>query len=180
MPIIKCEMCGSTDIIKQDGVFVCQSCGIKYSLEEAKKLMVEVSGTVEVKGSVKVENAASTESLLKRAFMMLEDGEFNDADELFDNVLNMSPECGEAYVGKLMAEIKIKNEHCLQNIIEPLESNKNYQKILKYCSEECAEKWKKANADIIKAKDRHIQKLAMDTRRTQREIAENILRTYAI
>ena len=27
---------------------------------------------------------------------------------------------------------------------------------------------------------RHIQKLAMDTQRTQREIAENILRTYAI
>ena len=27
---------------------------------------------------------------------------------------------------------------------------------------------------------RHIQKLAMDTRRTQREIAEDILRTYAI
>lgn len=37
MAMIKCEMCGSTDIIKQDGVFVCQSCGIKYSPEEAKK-----------------------------------------------------------------------------------------------------------------------------------------------
>ena len=33
MAMIKCEMCGITDIIKQDGVFVCQSCGIKYSPE---------------------------------------------------------------------------------------------------------------------------------------------------
>ena len=32
-----CEMCGGTDLIKQDGVFVCQTCGTKYSIEEAKK-----------------------------------------------------------------------------------------------------------------------------------------------
>lgn len=32
-----CEMCGGTDLIKKDGVFVCQTCGCKYSIEEAKK-----------------------------------------------------------------------------------------------------------------------------------------------
>jgi len=37
-----CELCDSTDIVKQGGVFVCQSCGCKYSLEEMKKMMVEV------------------------------------------------------------------------------------------------------------------------------------------
>ena len=44
MKQIKCEMCGGNDLVKQDGVFVCQSCGCKYTLEEARKLMVE--GTV--------------------------------------------------------------------------------------------------------------------------------------
>ena len=44
MKQLTCEMCGSTDLMKQDGVFVCQSCGTKYSVEEAKKMMVE--GTV--------------------------------------------------------------------------------------------------------------------------------------
>ena len=39
MKQLTCEMCGSTDIIKQDGVFVCQTCGCKYSVEEAKKMM---------------------------------------------------------------------------------------------------------------------------------------------
>ena len=48
MKQLKCEMCGGTDLIKQDGVFICQSCGIKYSVEEAKKMMVE--GTVQVEG----------------------------------------------------------------------------------------------------------------------------------
>lgn len=39
-------MCGNTDLLKKDGVFICQSCGTKYSVEEAKKMMVE--GTVQV------------------------------------------------------------------------------------------------------------------------------------
>ena len=37
MKRLTCEMCGSTDLIKQDGAFVCQTCGCKYSIEEAKK-----------------------------------------------------------------------------------------------------------------------------------------------
>lgn len=36
---LTCELCGSNDLVKQDGVFVCQSCNTKYSVEEAKKLM---------------------------------------------------------------------------------------------------------------------------------------------
>lgn len=63
MKRLTCEMCGSTDIIKQDGVFVCQSCGCKYSVEEAKKMMIE--GTVDVSGStIKVDNADKLERLL--------------------------------------------------------------------------------------------------------------------
>ena len=38
MKQLTCEMCGSTDLMKQDGVFVCQSCGMKYSVEEAKSI----------------------------------------------------------------------------------------------------------------------------------------------
>lgn len=37
-----CEICESTSILKEDGVFVCQECGTKYRLEEAKKLLREV------------------------------------------------------------------------------------------------------------------------------------------
>lgn len=63
MKQLTCEMCGSTDLLKQDGVFVCQSCGCKYSVEEAKKMMIE--GTVDVSGStVKVDNTDKLHSLL--------------------------------------------------------------------------------------------------------------------
>ena len=62
MKQLTCEMCGSTELMKQDGVFVCQTCGCKYSVEEAKKMMVE--GTVDVSGStVKVDTSAELANL---------------------------------------------------------------------------------------------------------------------
>lgn len=41
MKQLTCEICGGTDFIKQNGVFVCQSCGCKYSAEEAKRMTSE-------------------------------------------------------------------------------------------------------------------------------------------
>ncbi len=56
MKRLQCELCGSVDLIKQDGVFVCQACGVRYSPEEAKKLTVEIQGTIEVDTSKELEN----------------------------------------------------------------------------------------------------------------------------
>ena len=35
---IKCEICGSNNIIKQGGVYVCGKCGVRYSLQEVQKM----------------------------------------------------------------------------------------------------------------------------------------------
>ena len=37
-----CELCQEGTLIKKDGLFVCQNCGTSYSLEEARKLLVDV------------------------------------------------------------------------------------------------------------------------------------------
>ena len=37
--MIKCEVCGRNNIIKQNGVFCCQSCGVSYTLEEVQRLL---------------------------------------------------------------------------------------------------------------------------------------------
>ncbi len=37
-----CDLCGSTEFIKNDGFFECQSCHTKYSEDEAKKLLKEI------------------------------------------------------------------------------------------------------------------------------------------
>lgn len=48
---IKCEMCGSSDLVKEDSLYVCKHCGMKYSPEEAKKMMVEIEGAVKIDDS---------------------------------------------------------------------------------------------------------------------------------
>lgn len=40
---LTCELCGSTNFLKDQGVFVCQECGCKYTLEEAREIMARVA-----------------------------------------------------------------------------------------------------------------------------------------
>ncbi len=44
MKRIVCELCESTEFTKEEGFFICQGCGTKYSLKEAKSMMREVEG----------------------------------------------------------------------------------------------------------------------------------------
>ena len=37
MAQLTCEICGTTNFVKEDGVFVCKTCGAKYTAEEARK-----------------------------------------------------------------------------------------------------------------------------------------------
>lgn len=57
-----CEMCGSADLLKDGGIFVCQACGCKYTVEEARKMMVE--DTVDISGTVRVDNSEFVQNIL--------------------------------------------------------------------------------------------------------------------
>lgn len=57
MQAMKCELRNSYDTIKQYGVYVCQNCETKYSLEEAKKLI----------GVVKIDKTEKMLVLARRA-----------------------------------------------------------------------------------------------------------------
>lgn len=81
MKRLTCEMCGSTNLVKQDGMFVCQDCGTKYSVEEAKKMMVEVEGAVQV------QNAAQLENLLNMAQSSFDSKNYAKAEEFCNQVI---------------------------------------------------------------------------------------------
>lgn len=49
-------MCGSNDLIKQDGVFVCQNCLTKYTVEEARKIMLDGDTKIIIDTSKKEQN----------------------------------------------------------------------------------------------------------------------------
>ena len=45
MKKIVCDLCGESDFVKVEGMFECQVCGAKYTIEQAKTLFREVSDT---------------------------------------------------------------------------------------------------------------------------------------
>lgn len=96
MKQLTCEMCGSTDLIKQGGVFVCQTCGCKYSVEEAKKMMIE--GTVDVSGStVKVDNSDLIENYFQMAQNALDSGNNAEAENYSNKIIEIDPQSYRAW-----------------------------------------------------------------------------------
>ena len=91
---LTCEMCGSTNLLKQDGVFVCQSCGTKYSVEEARKMMV--NGTVNIAGTVKVDMSEKLKNLYTIARRAKDEDNSENAAKYYDLILQEDPESWEA------------------------------------------------------------------------------------
>lgn len=90
-----CEMCGSTELIKQDGVFTCQYCGCKYSVEEARKMMIE--GTVDVSGStVKIDNSTFVKNYLANARRAKEKTDWEEVEKYYNLVEQNDPRNIEA------------------------------------------------------------------------------------
>jgi hypothetical protein len=75
---------------------------------------------------------ATVDSLLKRVFMFLEDENWKEADAYCERVLDIDPECAEAYLGKLMAELKVDKRKHLADYCDLFEDNGNYKKVVRY------------------------------------------------
>ena len=81
---------------------------------------------------VNTHNNANVQSLLKRVFIFLGDGDFKSADEYCEKVLDIEPENAQAYLGKLMAELHVKQQDEFKNLFQTFEYSSNYQKIMKF------------------------------------------------
>ena len=81
-----CEMCGSNDIVKKDGIYVCQHCGTKYTVEEARKLL----------GTVRIDKTDETEKLLVLARRARSEENSENAAKYYGMVLQQNPDSWEA------------------------------------------------------------------------------------
>ena len=81
------------------------------------------------------ETAANTAPLLKRAFIFLEDGDWSSADEYCEKVLDLDPENAQAYLGKLMAELRVRKVDDLANCEQPFDGKDNYRKVMRFGGE---------------------------------------------
>lgn len=76
--------------------------------------------------------AASESSLLKRAFMFLEDGDWKNAQEYCEKVLDIDPENARAYLGKLMAKLHVNKEQELGNLTETFSDDADFKHVLEF------------------------------------------------
>lgn len=104
MKQLTCEMCGSTDLIKDGGVFVCQTCGCKYSVEEARKMMIE--GTVDVRGTVQVDNSANVKKYLENAKRAMAKEDWDETEKYYNLVEQNDPDNIEAIFYSAYAKAK--------------------------------------------------------------------------
>ena len=86
MQAIRCELCGSQDIVKEDGLFVCRNCKTKYSPDEARKLV----------GTVKIDNSETVDNLFTLARRAFQTKNFADAEKYYSMVLPETPNNVEA------------------------------------------------------------------------------------
>jgi len=70
--------------------------------------------------------------LIKRAFISIEDKEFDKAQQLLDQALNIDPENAKAYVGLLLVEYGYTHEEQLNDCGEGLEERNLYQRALRF------------------------------------------------
>ncbi len=78
------------------------------------------------------------EPLLERVFLFLEDGNWRDADIYCEKVLDIDPKNAEAYLGKLMAELKVKKRKLLADCAQPFDGRDNFAKVIRFGDEKTA------------------------------------------
>lgn len=101
------------------------------------------------------------ESMLDRAFMMLEDEEFDEANQMLENVLNINSRNAKAYIGKLMVDLKVAAVEDLAKVKDSFADNKNYKRALKFATAEQKaefEGYSKAAAPEAKAEKKEEKK----------------------
>lgn len=106
--------------------------GIKKLIAPAKE---QPTNTVVVES-----NNTDIAPLLKRAFIFLEDGNWKDADEYCERVLDLDPENAQAYLGKLMAELKVHKQDDLAKLETSFDESDNYIKAARYANEKLRDK----------------------------------------
>lgn len=88
MKAIKCEMCNSSDIVKDGDYYICQSCGTKYTAETAKKLMIE--------GVINIDHSQEIDNLYILARRAKATNEHSKAKKYYDLILEKDPQSWEA------------------------------------------------------------------------------------
>lgn len=107
-------------------------------------------------------NAPGVTSLLKRAALFLEDGDTASAREYYDRVLDIDPECAEAYMGKVCAETGCRKESDLGALNYCVDMRGDWQKAVRFASAGQKQTYAGYMASVRARVEEHCHELAID------------------
>ncbi len=118
-----CEVCGGTELLKNEGNFVCQTCGAKYSLDEVRKMMLgeQATGTSntlnESNAPTQNTNSVQIENLLNLAKSSYDSKNYSQAEEFCNQVIALDGQNYDAWKLKGEAinfQINTNNQRILE------------------------------------------------------------------
>ena len=125
MKKLQCEICGGA-LVMQDGMAVCESCGMKFSKEEVKKMVVELSGPIQIDGEVKVTGVEDADALCRRAKDAERIGELEAADDTYEIATKKYPGDARLWLGWATVQVKIKLKKCKKELLSHPDDNDYY------------------------------------------------------
>ena len=97
-----------------------------------KILDADAPGASPLRKTVVVTAPAAVEPLFRRAELALSDGEFEQADAFYEQILNQEPENADAYVGKLLVELRVSERSSLSACDVSFENSDAYKKAMRF------------------------------------------------
>ena len=117
------------------------------------KIISDNKAETVVKETTIISENTNTAPLLKRAALFLEDGNWQEADQYCERVLDIDPENAQAYLYKLMAKCYAHNKEALQNSSEPFDNEDSYRNLLRFADKTLVDELKGYNAYIKEKKE---------------------------
>ncbi|MCR4779543.1 MAG: hypothetical protein K5876_00460 [Ruminiclostridium sp.] len=133
-----------------ENVFDCSEDEFMREISDKVEAILKPEVNAIVPEDIVTATAANKENLIKRAYMFLEDGEFDTADSYFDKILDIDIEDSRAYIGKLLAECKLRNEEAIASLPQTVTDDKNFKKALRFASPEQKAHYEALNNAIVK------------------------------
>ncbi len=144
--------------------------GFMQDLLRGVKKVLEAGKTSEpVKQSAQVVTAASTAavspgvtSLMERAYLFMEDGNFVSAEEYLDRVLDIDPKFASAYVAKVCVTFQLRREAELAETTFQYEDNADWRKAMRFANPQQKAVYENYAAKVKERTERQIRDYSYD------------------
>ncbi len=98
------------------------------------------------------DTTVGVQSILQRAFIFLEDKDWDKASEYFERALDLAPTDAQAYLGKLLVDCRVTSKEELAQCDTEFDSNNNYLKVCRYGDKELVNLLQSYNESIKEKK----------------------------